>query len=126
MNLQTQFQMEDIRKKREQANKTKSSAVIMIIIGCVSLLFAGVLVVLSIMSASDPNLRGGDTSLVLDICIGIAILLGLVGILLLTTGLRRRSTGHQELASAEEDNRMLSLQMVAEEEQRKRLNVKIL
>ena len=56
MNLQTQFQMEDIRKKREQGNKTKSSAVILIIIGSVSMLCAGGLVVFSIFMLSDAKM----------------------------------------------------------------------
>ena len=115
--------MEDIRKKREQAIKTKSSATILIIIGSVSLLFAGVLVAASMMSAHGANLPGGnpisEIAGILGCCISIAILFGLVGILLFSIGLHRRDTANQELATAEEDNRMLRTQMLAEEERRK-------
>jgi len=123
MNLQNQFRMEDIRKKNEQANKKRSTADILIIVGNILLFISGVVaLIIAILTAYFPARSGlSDLSYILDCCFGFGISsFGLVGILFLLFGLYSRYSANQELNTAEEESRRLILQMVKEEEKNPR------
>jgi hypothetical protein len=121
MNLQNQFRMEDIRKKNEQANKKKSSADVLIIVGNILLFISAVVsLVIAIFTDYFPGRTGSsDLSYILDCCFGFGISsFGLVGIIFLLFGVYSRYNANQELYVAEEESRRLILQMVGEEEKK--------
>jgi len=110
--------MEDIVKKKEQASKKKSSSTALIVIGSILLFIALILVGLNLLSIYGSNTLGNiDNNLagMYGCCISIAGLFGLVGLILLVIGIIKRGHANQELNAAEETNKILRMQMIAEE-----------
>lgn len=117
MNIQYQFEMEDIRRKQDAANKSKESASKMIFWGWMLLGFTAVFVILLVVllmgSASGYYDQSfGSTT---GCCSTMTIGLGIVGAIFLTFGLWRQSNIKQELEEIEREKRELRIRMAADE-----------
>jgi hypothetical protein len=122
MNLQIQFQMEDIIKKRESANKKKSTAITLIVFGGILIFICLGILVFNIIAINKGNSAGAlsDISTALGCCFAFAAVFGILGAVLLALGITRRSSAIHELNSADEQNKLLRTQMLALENQQKK------
>jgi hypothetical protein len=118
MTLNLQFQMQDIIKNREAANKKKSSANTLIIFGSIFLFIAICIIIFNLMSMYGASTNGTLNSIagISGCCISIAALFGVLGIGFLAFGISRRVSAIGELRSVEEANQLLRNMMIAEEQ----------
>lgn len=115
MGLQYQFQLEDARRKKEQAQKAKGRSTTSIVIGSIVLLLAILSFAFTVM-VSIAKTEGYET--VVGCCGGIAIILGIVGIVILPMGVIGRINSSNELEAAETEIREIRIQMIAQEEKK--------
>jgi uncharacterized membrane protein YkgB len=124
MNLNFQFQLEDIRKKNEQATKQKNSSKTFIWIGSILLGIGTVFGVLGILAGIGNSLPGSisnyqDATLGLGCCFSLSFLFLIPGIILLGFGIIRLNNAKDELRIIDEENTQLRRQLIIEENKQK-------
>lgn len=117
MSVQYQFQLEDARRKQEEAFTKKKSTNNQIYLGVVSL-------ILAIFCFSITQLeffrRPTDTTnpfiLVFVCCLGFSILFGITAIILIPLGFIRRNKLNAEIDAANSEIREIRMHLIAQEE----------
>jgi O-antigen/teichoic acid export membrane protein len=115
MTIQLQYQMEDVRRKKEEAIKSKGSGTIILVIGIIMLIIAILDLAFTAYMIYQQTYHGHNDAAAIAICGAIVVILGLAGLIMGVMGLMRRSSANREYQAADSEGREIMMRLGAVE-----------
>jgi hypothetical protein len=108
-----QYQLSEVSERTREAKKSRGSSTTLIWVGSVSVFISVMFLLFSLfmIATADMNTAGADAANATGgCCTSVSIIMTIIGIVVLTSGLVKRSHANADIAEAAADAKKLQLQ----------------